>query len=151
MEYTSESSLPHVRGCIQKFPDWVDNEIYTYNNKHMLRSNTKGYDGKTHWTGSQNSNTTAPSDREQYHLQFLLQEASPETFGYTLVLAVKRWSLHILIIGTHQWLVEVMFSHTVCYCIAHAVCPGGRLATCGSSFAHPELTPWSDVFFFFRN
>jgi hypothetical protein len=85
MEYTSESSLPHVRGCIQKFPDWVDNEIYTYNNKHMLRSNTKGYDGKTHWTGSQNSNTTAPSDREQYHLQFLLQVASLETFGYTLI------------------------------------------------------------------
>jgi hypothetical protein len=25
------------------------------NNKHSLRSNTKGYGGKTHWTGSQNS------------------------------------------------------------------------------------------------
>jgi hypothetical protein len=29
-----------VRGYIQKFPDWVDNEIN--NNKHSLRNNTKG-------------------------------------------------------------------------------------------------------------
>jgi hypothetical protein len=33
---------------IQKFPDWVDNEIYAYKNKHSLRSNTKGYGDKTH-------------------------------------------------------------------------------------------------------
>jgi hypothetical protein len=39
---------PGVRGCIKKFPDWVDNEIYAYNNKHSLRSNTKFYGGKTH-------------------------------------------------------------------------------------------------------
>jgi hypothetical protein len=32
---------------IQKFPDWVDNEINN-NNKHSLRSNTKVYGGKTH-------------------------------------------------------------------------------------------------------
>jgi hypothetical protein len=38
----------NVRTCIQKFPDWVDNEIHAYNNKHTLRSNTKGYGGKTH-------------------------------------------------------------------------------------------------------
>jgi hypothetical protein len=37
-----------IRGCIQKLPDWVDNEIYAYNNKHSLRSNTKGYSGKIH-------------------------------------------------------------------------------------------------------
>jgi hypothetical protein len=37
----------HTRGCIQKFPDWVDNEINN-NNKHSLRSNTKGYGGETH-------------------------------------------------------------------------------------------------------
>jgi hypothetical protein len=36
------------RWCIRKFPDWVDNEIYAYNNKHSLKSNTKGYGGKTH-------------------------------------------------------------------------------------------------------
>jgi hypothetical protein len=32
---------------IQKFPDWVDNEINN-NNKHSLRSNTGSYGGKTH-------------------------------------------------------------------------------------------------------
>jgi len=36
----------NVRGCIQKFQDWVDNEIN--NNKHPLRSNPKGYGGRTH-------------------------------------------------------------------------------------------------------
>jgi hypothetical protein len=44
--------LRYLRGCIQKFPDWVDNEIYAYNNKHSLRSNTKGYGVKTHYTDS---------------------------------------------------------------------------------------------------
>jgi len=32
-----------------------------------------------------NSNTTAPSGRELYHLQFSLQAAGPETLGYTLL------------------------------------------------------------------
>jgi len=36
-------------------------------------------------TRSQNSNTTAPSGRELYHLQFALQVVSLGTFGYTLV------------------------------------------------------------------
>jgi hypothetical protein len=78
MEYTHLQ----LRNCIQKFPDWVDNEI-NYNNKHSLRSNTKGYGDKTHYTDSQNSDTTTPSGRELYHLQFSLQAVSPETFGYT--------------------------------------------------------------------
>jgi hypothetical protein len=38
----------HLRGCILKFPDWVDNEIYAYNNRHSLSSNAKDYGGKTH-------------------------------------------------------------------------------------------------------
>jgi hypothetical protein len=71
--------------CIQKFPEWLDNEIYAYNNKHSLRSNKNGYGGKTHYTDSQNSNTSASSGRELYHSQFSLQAASPETFEYTLV------------------------------------------------------------------
>jgi hypothetical protein len=41
------SEYGRMRGCIQKFPDWVDNEIYAYNNKHSLRSNIKGCGGKT--------------------------------------------------------------------------------------------------------
>jgi hypothetical protein len=52
------------------------------NNKDSLRSNTKGYGGKTHYTDSQNSDTAAPSGRELYNLQFSFQAASPETFGY---------------------------------------------------------------------
>jgi hypothetical protein len=71
-----------IRGYIQKFPNWVDNEI---NNKHSLRSDAKGCGGKTHYTDSQNSNTTALSSRELYHLQFSLQAACPETFGYSLI------------------------------------------------------------------
>jgi hypothetical protein len=76
-----------IQGCIQKFLDWVNNEINNNddNNKHSLRSNAKGYGGKTHWTDSQNSNTTVCSGRELYHLQFVLQVASAETFEYTLV------------------------------------------------------------------
>jgi hypothetical protein len=70
-------------GCIQIFLDWVDNKIS--NNKRSLRSNRKGYGGKIHYTDSQNSDTTAPNGRELYCLQFLLQTASPETFGYTLI------------------------------------------------------------------
>jgi hypothetical protein len=38
----------NIRGCMQKFPDLVDNEICTYNSKHSLLSNTKGYGGKIH-------------------------------------------------------------------------------------------------------
>jgi hypothetical protein len=38
----------YLQGCIQKFPDWFDNEIYAYNNKLSLRSNKKGYGGNAH-------------------------------------------------------------------------------------------------------
>jgi hypothetical protein len=43
----------HIREYIQKFPDWVDNDINNNNNnnnnnKHLLRRNTKGYGDKTH-------------------------------------------------------------------------------------------------------
>jgi hypothetical protein len=77
-----------ILGCIQKFPDWVNNDIN--NNKHSLRSSTKGYGCKTHYTDSQNSDTTAPSGRELYHLQFSLQAASPETFGYIHVCMLSQ-------------------------------------------------------------
>jgi hypothetical protein len=40
--------IREIRGCIQKFSDWVDNEIYDYSSKHSLRGNTKGYGSKTH-------------------------------------------------------------------------------------------------------
>jgi hypothetical protein len=38
-----------VRVYIEKFPDWVGNEMNNNdNNKHSLASNTKGYGRKTH-------------------------------------------------------------------------------------------------------
>jgi len=43
-----DSRVGSLRGFIQKFPDWVDKEIYAYKNKRLLRSNTKGYGEKTH-------------------------------------------------------------------------------------------------------
>jgi hypothetical protein len=51
-----------VWACIQKFRDWVDNKIYAYLWYYSLKSNTKGYGGKTQ-TDSQNSDTSAPSGR----------------------------------------------------------------------------------------
>jgi hypothetical protein len=44
----SQTVMKYIRGCIRKFSDWVDNEIYAYNNKYSLRSNTNGNGGKTH-------------------------------------------------------------------------------------------------------
>jgi hypothetical protein len=52
----------HVQGCIQKFPEWLDNEIDNNNNKHLSRSNTTGYGGRTDYTDSQNSDTTTPEE-----------------------------------------------------------------------------------------
>jgi len=60
------------------------NEINN-NNKHSLRSNTKGYGGKILYTDSQSSVTTAFSGRELYYLKFSFQAAGPENFGYTFV------------------------------------------------------------------
>jgi hypothetical protein len=75
----------NIRGCNQTFPDWVHNKLYAYLWYYSRRSNTKVYGGKTHWTDSQNSDKTAPSGRELYHLQFSLKAASPDIFGYTFV------------------------------------------------------------------
>jgi hypothetical protein len=48
-----------------KVPDWIVKEIEAYNYKHSLRSNTKDYGSKTHYTDSQNSDETSPSDVER--------------------------------------------------------------------------------------
>jgi hypothetical protein len=82
-----------VRGCIQKFPDWVANEIRAYICYYSLRSNTNGYGNKIHYTDSHNSDKTAASGRELYHLQFSLQDASPETCRYTLVVMRNAYKL----------------------------------------------------------
>jgi hypothetical protein len=56
-------------------------------------------------TDSQNSNTTAPSGRELYHLQFSLQAASPETFGYTLVFIHLCWDFRCCAAYGHEFYV----------------------------------------------
>jgi hypothetical protein len=74
-----------------------------------LRSNTKGYGGKTH----KYSDTTAPSGRELYHLQFSLQAAGPETFGYTLVFFVTILSLSRQLTGIYLEICRVrLFPNT---------------------------------------
>jgi hypothetical protein len=73
-----------LRGCIQKFSDWVDKEIKAYNYKHSLRRNTKGYDGKTHYTDSHNmiklhlvaDNSTICSSRSRRLVRKLLDTLS---------------------------------------------------------------------------
>jgi hypothetical protein len=103
---TTITCTPHledidIRGRIRKFPDWIDNEINN-DNKHSLRSDTKSYGGKTHYIDSQNSDITVPNGRELYHLKFLLQAASPETFGYTLV--DMRLILEIQVLRLGKWI-----------------------------------------------
>jgi hypothetical protein len=41
-------------------------------------------------TDSQNTDTTALSGRELYHLKFSGRMASPETFGYTCILLMAE-------------------------------------------------------------
>jgi hypothetical protein len=78
------------------------------NNKHSLRSNTKCYGGKTHWADSQNSDTTAPSGRELYRLQFSLQATSPQTFRHTLVRLVLE-----VFIDEVEFCTHVLQFHTI--------------------------------------
>jgi hypothetical protein len=50
VQVATELSLEQweVRGCIQKFQDWIDNEIYAYLWYYSLLFPAKGYGGKTH-------------------------------------------------------------------------------------------------------
>jgi hypothetical protein len=70
---------------------------------HSLRSNAKGYGDKPNYSDSKNSDTTAPSGRELYHMQFSLRAASPETFGYTIVLSTtfKNWFFSSVLCDSH--------------------------------------------------
>jgi hypothetical protein len=42
------ASVLHMESVTTRVYPKVHNEIYAYNNKQSLRSNTKGYGGKTH-------------------------------------------------------------------------------------------------------
>jgi hypothetical protein len=79
------SELPRVALCIQKFLDWVDNEIYAYNNKHSLRRTQNVMAAKLTRLTLKIAIKLPIGSRYLYYLQFSLQAASPETFGYTLV------------------------------------------------------------------
>jgi len=84
------------------------NEIYAYLLYYYSpTSNTKGYGGKTPYTDSHNSATTAPSGRELYCLQFWLRAASPQTFGYTLrdsrIRSAFRYVVAVPCKHTHRW------------------------------------------------
>jgi hypothetical protein len=103
-----------IRGCIQKFPDGVDNEIYAYLWYYSLRSNIKGYGCKTYYTDSQNRDTTAPNGRELYYLQFSLHAASPETFGYTIVACRSPHKFHVCC--CYSAFIPFTYSHTVNMC-----------------------------------
>jgi hypothetical protein len=78
----STTSSHITAGCIQKFPDWVDNEIYAYNNKHSFGEATQRVmvaklTTLTHKTATQ---LHLVAEGFIYHFQFTLQVASPETF-----------------------------------------------------------------------
>jgi len=78
-----------LRGYIQKFPDWVIKK-YTLSFrisrwKTTQRVMAAKFTRQTDWLTKQRY-----SDRELYHLQFSLQAASPETFGYALVDGYNR-------------------------------------------------------------
>jgi hypothetical protein len=47
----------------------------------MFGSTAEGYEGKTHKTDSEDSDTTVPSDRKLYYLPFSVLASSPGIFG----------------------------------------------------------------------
>jgi hypothetical protein len=75
-----------------------------------------GYSGKTHYTDSQNSDTTAPSARELYHLLFSFQTASPETFGYTFICYIaSKWKITLNDAMKKTWKEVVVNNFKVLY------------------------------------
>jgi len=107
------------------------------NNKHSLRSNTKH---KTHYTDSQNSDTSAYSGRELYDLQFSLQEASQDTFGYTLVSDMFLTSLTEVLFFTNSFPTIILWNKLIC--IVYYLCQQRQTA---SSRGLLSMTPCSVV------
>jgi hypothetical protein len=62
-----------------------------------------GYRGNTYYTELQNSDATAHNGRELYHLQFSLQEASPETFGYAIVQCILNYITALSYVLDDRW------------------------------------------------
>jgi hypothetical protein len=74
--------ISNIRGYNQKFPDWVIT-------KYMLTTINTRWEATQRVMAAKLTRLTHKIvihlQRELYHLQFSLQAASPETFGYTLV------------------------------------------------------------------
>jgi len=66
-------------------------------------------------TDSQNCDTTAPSGKVLYHLQFSLRATSPENFGYTLVvMRSKEVDENLIIECIFRNLVVVKVNPSLC-------------------------------------
>jgi hypothetical protein len=99
---------------------------------------------KSHYTDSQNSDTTAPSGRELYHLQFSLQAASPETFGYTLVLT---WTFHgfLPIVSMFQFLTLLVLLWSPCFMLEDTtILYSHSYPSFGFSFSTSMVTTWNN-------
>jgi hypothetical protein len=87
----------HLRGCIQKFPD---ESIVKYIHTFSI----------TRWEATQRVMATKLTilthkiaiQLHLYHLQFSLQTASPETFGYTLVHYCFLTHVHLCALTEHH-------------------------------------------------
>jgi hypothetical protein len=129
----------YIRECIQKFPDWVDNEIYAYNNKHSSRSNTKVLAAKlirlTHKIAIQlhlvAESCTICVSRSRWPVRKLLDtpsrvcacvracmyfDATFETFMAVLFQVQSNWNMYILfIVEFIPCNLRVSHRHYVCY------------------------------------
>jgi hypothetical protein len=103
------TNLLLLRGCIQKLPDWVDNEIYAYNNKHLLGSNTKVMAAKltrlTHKIAIQlrlvAENCTICSSRSRWPVRKLLDKIAVQlrlvAGSCTICSSCSRWPVRKLL------------------------------------------------------
>jgi hypothetical protein len=85
LNYSWNSNDFSLRTYIQKFPDWVDNEI---------NNNTRWEATQRVMAAKSQNDTTAPSGRELCHLQFSLHAASLEMFGHTPVYSKMHATLY---------------------------------------------------------
>jgi hypothetical protein len=88
---------------MQKFLDWVDNEIYAYNNKHS-RSNTQRDTAAKLTRLTHKIAIQLHLVAQLYHLRFSLEAASPEISGYTVVYLQRKWSKLCVIMASTELL-----------------------------------------------
>lgn len=69
-----QSLMPTYFSATRKIRDGTSDT-----NKHLLKSNADGYGCKTHYTGSEDSNTMTPSGKKLYYLLLSVLAMSSET------------------------------------------------------------------------